>query len=183
MLSSLFLPLSRMRYLEQVLDTSSGIPAPDRSVPSRADIQHITEPRLIDPATVDPALVGGPSNTMRKVCADRIKWNFGPTFDAAPFIDDGQLRAVYLDPEVNRTHHTEWPEVPKAKVHCDKANLSFTRNGTRLVPLSCCPSKILIFRSCVDFSLSTRTLSSTDSFSIQLYATPDNGSPPYLPSS
>ena len=37
----------------------------------------------------DSALLEAARDTMRKASADQIKWNYGPTFDASMFIDDG----------------------------------------------------------------------------------------------
>ena len=56
---------------------------------------------------------------IRKVGSTRVKWDLGPSFDPLPYLDDGELRAAYLDPEFLRLpkDQDQWPALPPAKVH------------------------------------------------------------------
>ena len=58
-----------------------------------------------------------PRVSIRKVDSTRVKWDLGPSFDPLPYLDDGELRAAYLDPEVLRLPKDRWPVLPRAKVH------------------------------------------------------------------
>ena len=58
-----------------------------------------------------------PRVCIRKVDSSRVKWDLGPSFDPLPYLDDGELRAAYLDPEVLRLPRDQWPPLPRAKVH------------------------------------------------------------------
>ena len=111
--------LKQSTYLEQVLDSSSGIPHHDRDENTHDSVAAALQPRLAETLPYDSDDI----QTLRKVDPDRIKWNLGPTFDAKEFLQDGHLRATFADPEFSRTHESEWPDLPKAKAHIHKADL------------------------------------------------------------
>ena len=58
-----------------------------------------------------------PKVGIRKVDSIRVKWDLSPSFDPLPYLDDGELRAAYLDPEVLRHPRDQWLVLPRAKVH------------------------------------------------------------------
>ena len=58
-----------------------------------------------------------PKVGIRKVDSTRVKSDLGPSFGPPPYLDDGELRAAYLDPEVLRLPKDQWPALPRTKVH------------------------------------------------------------------
>lgn len=56
----------------------------------------------------------------RPVVADRIKWKLAPTFDPSPYLSDPVVKQAFRDPNVLRRPQSEWPRLPKAKVHADR---------------------------------------------------------------
>ena len=59
----------------------------------------------------------------KEVVASRIKWKLGPRFDPRPYLSDPVVRAAYDDPDVLRKDPSQWPVLPRAKVHCSKSEL------------------------------------------------------------
>ena len=59
----------------------------------------------------------------KPVVASRIKWKYAPTFDPTPFLKDPLARAAFEDPNALRLPPSEWPRVPKARVHATRDEL------------------------------------------------------------
>ena len=84
-------------------------------------------------AAVDPPLshcgtdtdvrVELPLTSSRPVVSDRVKWEYAPSFDAAPFLSNPLIRSAYLDPEVLRKLIEQWEHFPPGKVFCTKEEL------------------------------------------------------------
>ena len=59
----------------------------------------------------------------KPVVASQIKWKYAPTFDPTPFLKDPLARAAFEDPNALRLPPSEWPRVPKARVHATRDEL------------------------------------------------------------
>lgn len=59
----------------------------------------------------------------RPVQAERVKWNYPPSFDPSHFLSNPLVKAVFHDPEALRLPETRWENFRPAKVHCDKQEL------------------------------------------------------------
>ena len=64
-----------------------------------------------------------PLNSSRPVVSERVKWNYGPSFEASEFLSNELIRAAFLDPEVLRKPAQEWGVEAPAKLHCDRTEL------------------------------------------------------------
>lgn len=56
----------------------------------------------------------------KQVFSDRIKWKLGPSFDPKPYLSDPIVHAAFQDPEVLRKPVGDWPQRPRARVHCSR---------------------------------------------------------------
>ena len=65
----------------------------------------------------------GSGLSAKKVIADRIKWSLPPSFDPRPFFSDRLARLVYDDPNALKLKESSWPRIPRAQVHCSRAEL------------------------------------------------------------
>eukprot|EP00438_Fugacium_kawagutii_P033349 Skav204235 [mRNA] locus=scaffold1550:277390:299473:- [translate_table: standard] len=63
------------------------------------------------------------SSSAKPVIADRIKWKLGPSFDPRPFLSDPLVLAAYDNPNILRKPESEWPQKPRARVHCSRDEL------------------------------------------------------------
>jgi len=59
----------------------------------------------------------------KQVFSDRIKWKLGPAFDPKPYLSDPIVHAAFQDPEVLRKPAGDWPQRPRARVHCSREEL------------------------------------------------------------
>ena len=57
------------------------------------------------------------------VVASRNKWKLEPSFDPRPYLSDPVVRQEFEDPDFLRKPQTDWPKLPKAKVHASKAEV------------------------------------------------------------
>eukprot|EP00959_Pyramimonas_sp_CCMP1952_P170170 3555174-Pyramimonas_sp.AAC.1 len=56
--------------------------------------------------------------------ASRIKWDYAPSFDPSPYLDDPWVRAAFHDPEVMRLPPEAWPDgFNGARVHMERSEL------------------------------------------------------------
>lgn len=59
----------------------------------------------------------------KPVVADRVKWNYPPTFEAERFLSNELVKAAFADPEVLRLPEHMWPKAHPAKLHCSRQEL------------------------------------------------------------
>lgn len=57
------------------------------------------------------------------VVADRVKWEYPPSFRAEEFLDNELVKAAFLDPEVLRMPSSLWPKKTPARVQCSREEL------------------------------------------------------------
>ena len=81
--------VERARQLEEACNNSSSLPSTTRTAPIGADLRSAAQgvARPSEPAQ-PPSAVGD----SLVVDPERVKWDFGPSFDAVPFLGDGFLR-------------------------------------------------------------------------------------------
>ena len=60
------------------------------------------------------------SCSAKPVIAERIKWKLAPSFDPSPFLTDPIVRRAFDNPDALRRPKSDWPKLPRAKVHADR---------------------------------------------------------------
>ena len=101
------------KIMEEVYEASAGVPSADRT-------QSYPQPTpSASPAGGAAPPQGGP----RCLDTSRVKWNYGPTFDARPYLRDPWTAAVFEDPSLNRTAESDWEPARAVKVHADRKEL------------------------------------------------------------
>ena len=109
-------PTSRVLLLQNCnsIEHSKELPISDERTAGK-------QPR-IDPA--DPHKAPLPDTLgYKRVVADRIKWQYSPTFDPVPYLSDPVVRAVFLQPNFLELSPELWPALPAAQVHADRSEL------------------------------------------------------------
>ncbi|CAE7035684.1 unnamed protein product [Symbiodinium sp. CCMP2592] len=96
-------------------------PPSSQDDPSQATTRGEAAPRPASGSLGVCSLGSGAS--CKKVVADRIKWTLPPSFNPMPFFSDATTRRVYLDPNALRLPESLWPRLPRAQVHCSRAEL------------------------------------------------------------
>ena len=71
----------------------------------------------------EPANVPVKNLGHKTVIADRIKWKHPPKFDPRPYLLDPIVATVFDNPDSLRLPVAQWPERPKARVHCSRPEL------------------------------------------------------------
>ena len=101
-------------------------PRASQSPDTSAAPQAAPEPKASDGVTSSGSLGVcslGPGVLSKKVVADRIKWTLPPSFDPRPYLTDPTARLLYDNPNAFRLPASSWPRLPRAQVHCSRAEL------------------------------------------------------------
>lgn len=59
----------------------------------------------------------------KPVIAERIKWEYGPSFDPNPFLTDPVVKAAFNDPDTMKLPQQMWKNCLPGKVHCSRTEV------------------------------------------------------------